>query len=45
MCIRDRPISKRMTEMMGGKIEVESKEREGTTFIITVPINVKEEEK
>ena len=39
------PISKRMTEMMGGKIEVESKEGEGTTFVITVPINVKEEEK
>ena len=32
-----------MTEMMGGRIEVESKEGKGTTFIITVPITVEEE--
>ena len=37
------PISKQMTEMMGGKIEVKSKEGKGTTFSITIPIVVQEE--
>ena len=37
------PISKKMTEMMGGKMDVESKEGEGTTFSITIPIVVQEE--
>ena len=34
------PISKKMTEMMGGKMEVESREGEGTTFSITIPIEI-----
>ena len=34
------PISKKMTEMMGGKMEVESREGEGTTFSITIPIDI-----
>ena len=38
------PISKKMTEMMGGKMEVESEEGKGTTFSITIPIEVKEEQ-
>ena len=38
------PISKKMTEMMGGKMEVESEEGKGTTFSITIPIVVKEEQ-
>jgi len=37
------PISKKMTEMMGGIMEVESKEGKGTTFSITIPVEVKEE--
>ena len=37
------PISKKMTELMGGKMDVESKEGEGTTFSITIPIVVQEE--
>jgi signal transduction histidine kinase len=37
------PISKKMTEMMGGKMDVDSKEGEGTTFSITIPIVVQEE--
>ena len=37
------PISKKMTEMMGGKMEVESEEGKGTTFSITIPVEVKEE--
>ena len=38
------PISKKMTEMMGGKMDVDSKEGEGTTFSITIPIVIQEEE-
>ena len=37
------PISKKMTEMMGGIMEVESEEGKGTTFSITIPVEVKEE--
>ena len=37
------PISKMMTEMMGGVMEVESKEGKGTTFSITIPMVVQEE--
>ena len=37
------PISKQMTEMMGGKVEVKSKEGKGTTFSIIIPIVVQEE--
>ena len=37
------PISKKMTEMMGGKMEVESEEGEGTTFSITIPIEIEGE--
>ena len=36
------PISKKMTEMMGGKMDVESTKGEGTTFSITIPITVKD---
>ena len=36
------PISKKMTEMMGGIMEVESEEGKGTTFSITIPVEVKE---
>ena len=36
------PISKKMTEMMGGVMEVESQEGEGTTFSIIIPIVVQE---
>ena len=38
------PISKKMTEMMGGKMDVKSTEGEGTTFSITIPITVKDGE-
>ena len=38
------PISKKMTEMMGGVMEVESEEGRGTTFSITIPIVVEEVE-
>ena len=38
------PISKKMTEMMGGKMKVESEEGKGTTFSIIIPIRVKEKE-
>ena len=37
------PISKMMTEMMGGIMDVESEEGKGTTFSITIPIEVQEE--
>ena len=37
------PISKNMTELMGGKMDVESVEGEGTTFSITIPIIIQEE--
>tara|TARA_B100000686_G_scaffold33777_1_gene35389 strand:+ start:2148 stop:3473 length:1326 start_codon:yes stop_codon:yes gene_type:complete len=37
------PISKKMTEMMGGIMEVESEEGRGTTFSITIPIVIQEE--
>ena len=37
------PISKMMTEMMGGRMDVESEEGKGTTFSITIPIEVQEE--
>ena len=36
------PISKKMTEMMGGRMDVESKEGKGTTFSIIIPINVED---
>jgi len=35
------PISKKMTEMMGGHIEVSSEKGKGTTFSIIIPISVK----
>ena len=38
------PISKKMTEMMGGKMEVKSKEGKGTTFSIIIPISVEGKE-
>ena len=34
------PISKKMTEMMGGMMQVESEEGKGTTFSITIPIEI-----
>ena len=34
------PISKTMTEMMGGTMDVKSKEGKGTTFSITIPLSV-----
>ena len=37
------PISKMMTEMMGGRMDVESEAGKGTTFSITIPIVVQEE--
>ena len=37
------PISKKMTEMMGGEMDVKSTKGEGTTFSITIPITVKDE--
>ena len=36
------PISKKMTELMGGKMEVESDEGKGTTFSITIPLGIEE---
>ena len=36
------PISKKIAEMMGGIMEVESEEGKGTTFSITIPVVVKE---
>ena len=36
------PISKKITEMMDGKIEIKSKVGEGTTFTITIPKTIKE---
>jgi ABC-type polar amino acid transport system ATPase subunit/nitrogen-specific signal transduction histidine kinase len=36
------PICKKITELMGGKIEVQSKIGEGTTFSITIPKTIKE---
>ena len=36
------PISKKMTELMGGKMEVESEEGKGTTFSITIPLGIQE---
>ena len=38
------PISKKMTEMMGGIMEVESEEGRGTTFSIIIPITVEGKE-
>ena len=35
------PISKKMTEMMGGQIDSVSEVGKGTTFTITIPISVK----
>ncbi len=35
------PISKKMTEMMGGRIDAVSEVGKGTTFSITIPISVK----
>ena len=34
------PISKKMAEMMGGKIDAKSSKGEGTTFTITLPVTV-----
>ena len=39
------PISKKMAEMMGGIMEVESVEGKGTTFSITIPVIVAEAER
>ena len=39
------PISKKIAEMMGGIMEVESEEGKGTTFSITIPVVVTEAEK
>jgi len=39
------PISKKIAEMMGGIMEVESEEGKGTTFSITIPAVVTEVEK
>jgi len=36
------PISKTMTEMMGGTMDVKSKEGKGTTFSITIPLSVED---
>ena len=36
------PICKKITELMGGKIEVQSKIGEGTTFSIIIPKKIKE---
>ena len=36
------PISKKITEMMNGKIEIKSKIGDGTTFTITIPKTIKE---
>ncbi|MAE80897.1 MAG: histidine kinase [Chloroflexi bacterium] len=36
------PISKKITEMMDGKIDIKSKVGEGTTFTITIPKTIKE---
>ena len=38
------PISKKMTEMMGGKMDVKSKEGRGTTFSIIIPISVEDKD-
>ena len=34
-------IAKRIVELSGGKIEVESKLNKGTTFIVTLPVGLK----
>ena len=34
--------SKKMTELMGGKMEVESDEGKGTSFSITIPLGIEE---
>ena len=39
------PISKKIAEMMGGIMEVESEEGKGTTFSITIPVVVSEVKK
>ena len=36
------PISKKITDMMGGNIDIKSKVGEGTTFTITIPKIIKE---
>ncbi len=33
-------ITKMFAEMMGGNIEIQSKEGNGTTFVVTIPLNV-----
>ena len=35
------PISKKMAEMMGGRIDATSEVGKGTTFSVTIPISVK----
>lgn len=37
------PITKELTELMGGTIEFESKENEGSTFWLTVPLKLNHE--
>ena len=38
-------ITKKMVDLMGGKIECQSKEGEGTTFIVTLELEVSESER
>ena len=38
-------ITKMFAEMMGGSIEIESEEGKGTTFTVTLPLNVVDKSK